>query len=428
MRRNRPYWRTASFLALALAGVAGAFAAPRAQQGAGTYAAPFLKIPVGARLMASPDVVAGLSPDATLMYSNPAFMAGLPRAEAFITTSEWLDNLVFSSAGVGVPIGKRGTVLGIGATFLYSGGVQGYDAALNQVSEESFYDVGFDVTVSHAFRGTGLALAAGTTIMREHVLPNDGSGYAFQLGASYWMGRNLFHAAARDIGGSVSFDSESWSVAPEYMLGGGRVFASNLGQFFAGAQLAESDAYGTRIQLGVDYQFNQALTLRSALNDNLDNSQRGSPFNAGFGLHYGVVTLDYAYTPQEYFSSVHTFSLSYEFGAAPRGASSPAMVPSGDFSPPISDSEPVPPPPLTPKASAPSKNGGSFVLLAGSHAWLESARAEVRALELLKIPAKIESNGARFRVVIGRYKSDDEAQAARREFAAAGHAFTILAE
>src|SRR5262245_4184088 len=148
MRRNRPNWRPASFLALALLGLAGAFSDACAQTGnAGTYAAPFLKIPVGARLMSSPDIVAGLSPDATLMYSNPAFLAGLPRAQAFITTSEWLDNLIFSSAGVAMPIGHQGTVLGVGATILYSGGVQGYDAAMNVVSEESFYDMGLDVTV-----------------------------------------------------------------------------------------------------------------------------------------------------------------------------------------------------------------------------------------------------------------------------------------
>ncbi len=428
MRRNRPNWRTASFLVLAFVGLAGLFADARAQEGAGTYAAPFLKIPVGARLMSSPDIVAGLSPDASLMYSNPAFLSGLPRAQAFITTSEWLDNLIFSSAGVALPIGRNGTVLGIGTTLLYSGGMQGYDASMNVVSEESFYDMSLDLTASHAFQGTGLSIAGGATLVQEHVLPNDGTGFAFHAGASYWTGPYLMHASARDLGGTVKFYTQSFKVAPEYLFGGGRVFASRVGQFFAGAQVAESDAYGTRVQLGVDYQFNQSLTLRSAINDNLDNSQRGTPFNAGFGFHYGLVTLDYSYTPQEYFSSVHTFSLSYAFGGP--GAGSPVMVPSGDFSPPVSDSEPVPPPQGTGvKAMTSSRpTGGSYVLLAGSHAWLESARAEVRALELLKIPSKIESNGTRFRVVVGRYSSADDAESARREFASQGHAFTVVSE
>jgi hypothetical protein len=429
MRRNRPNWRYASILVVAFLGPWSAFTDVRAQNAAGAYAAPFLKIPVGARLMASPDAVAGLAPDASLMFSNPAFMTGLNRPEAFIATSEWLDNLVFTSAGVGIPVGSGGTVLGIGATFLYSGNIEGYDSGLNLVSEESYYDLGFDMTVSHAFRGTGLSLAAGTTIVRQHVLPNDGSGYAFHAGASYWLGQNLLHLAARDMGGSVSFDSESWNIAPEVMVGGGRVFASRVGQFFAGAQVADSDAYGTRVQLGVDYQFNSALTLRSGLTNNLDDAQASSPFNGGFGLHYGLMTLEYAYTPQEYFSSVHTFSLSYAFGGAPRGMSAPVTVPQGDFSPPIADSEPTAPQPGTVgKERAQSHSSGTYILLAGSHAWLESARAEVRALELLKIPAKIESNGSRYRVVVGRYKTSDDAESARREYASAGHAFTILGE
>ncbi len=428
MKRNHTNWRTASLLALAAALAVGGAVDVAAQNAAGTHAAPFLKIPVGARLMSSPDAVAGLSPDATLMFSNPAFLTGLPRAEAFITTSEWLDNMVFSSAGVALPIGSRGTVLGLGATFLYSGGVQGYDSGMNVVSEESFYDVGFDVTVSHAFRGTGLSLAAGATMIREHVLPNDGSGYAFHTGASYWLGRNLFHVAARDIGGSVSFESDSWAVAPEYLVGGGRVFASRLGQFFAGAQMAQSDTYGTRLQFGVDYEFNQALTLRTAINDNLDSEQRGSPFNAGFGFNYGVVTLDYSYTPQEYFSSVHTFSLSYAFGASPRGMAAPVTVPHGDMAPPIADSEPSAPPKAAPSPPSSPRSSGNFVLLAGSHAWLESARAEVRALELLKIPSKIESNGTRFRVVVGRFKTAADAESARREYASDGHVFTVIGE
>jgi hypothetical protein len=413
-------------LALAAFGLAWPFADARAQDGAGTYAAPFLKIPVGARLMSSPDAVAGLTPDATLMYSNPAFLSGLTRAQAFITTSEWLDNLTFSSAGVAMPVGKAGTVLGVGATFLYSGSVTGYDSGLNSVGEESYYNVGFDVTLSHAFRGTGLSVAAGTTLMREHVLPTDGSGYAFHMGASYWMGPNLFHLAARDLGGSVSFDSDSWEIAPEVVAGGGRVFNSSLGQFFAGAQIADSDAYGTRVQLGVDYQFNGSFTLRSGLTNNFDNHQRSAPFNAGFGFHYGVMTLDYAYTPQEYFSSVHTFSLSYAFGGPGRGMG-PTFVPAGDFSPRISDSEPVPAP-ASARVTAPSRDGGAYVLLAGSHAWLESARAEVRALDLLKIPAKIESNGTRYRVVVGRYTSAGAAEDARREYASSGHVFTVVSE
>jgi hypothetical protein len=396
-----------------------------AQGGPGSYAASFLKIPVGARLMSSPDAVAGMRPDASLVFSNPAFTAGMEHTQVFASSSNWLDNLSFSSIGFATPVGSRGTVLGLGSTLLYSGGLQGYDDALNVVSEESFYSVGFDFTLAHRFGRSGLSAAVGTTYLREHVFPEDGSGYAFHLGASYWLGRNMFHAAARDLGGSVSFAAGSWTIAPEWIIGGGRVFDSPVGQFFAGAQVADCDAYGTRVQLGVDYQVNSFFTLRTGLHDNLDSGQSEAPFNAGFGMRYGAFGVEYAYTPQEYFSGTHTFSLAYTFGA-PHGARGGATVPIGDTAPPVADSEPAPPRSRGARGTEPATDV-VFVLVGGTHAWLESARAEARALELLKIPAYVESEGPRYRVVIGRYGTYDQAEAARARHAGHGHNFQIIA-
>jgi len=399
-----------------------AASASDAQTGSGTYGAPFLKIPVGARLMSSPDVVAGMRPDASLVYSNPAFLGGMQNAELFGSSSQWLDALSFNSLGAAIPLGEHHTVLGIGTTLLYSGGLQGYDAATNVVTEDSYYDLGIDVALAHHFESTGLSLAGGVTYVREHVLPSDGSGYAFQLGASYWHGPNLFHAAMRDVAGTVNFSSGAWDIASEWMAGAGRVFNSSVGQFFAGLQGSSSDAYGTRIRVGVDYAITPAFTLRSGLNDNLDDTQAGTSVNAGFEMRYGAFALDYAYTPQEYFSSAHTFSLSYRFGshgATPFGA----VVPEGDLAPPI----PIAQPDVIPPAPAPTRGQTMFMLVAGSHASMESAQSEVHALELLKIPSQIEPEGPHFRVVVGRYTTFDEADRARMQYRGKGHDFLIVA-
>ena len=385
------------------------------QNGSGSYGAPFLKIPVGARLMSSPDVVAGMRPDASLLYSNPAFLSGLQNSELFVSSSRWLGDLSFTSMGAAVPVGK-GTVLGVGTTLLYSGGLEGYDDALNVVSEESFYDFGLDVAISHQF-GSGFSAAAGMTYVREHVLPEDGSGYAFNLGGSYWRGANMIHAAFRDLGGAVDFASDSWQIAPEGIAGGGHIFDSHVGQFFAGMQVASSDAYGTRARLGVDYAINPMFTLRTGFNDNFDETQSGSSFNAGFGMKYGTFAIEYAYTPQEYFASAHTFSLLYSFDASTQGGHPGATVPPGDLSPPIPDAPPV-------RVSHPG--AGPYLLVAGAHASIESARSEAHALELLKIPAEVDNEGPRFRVVIGRFTSFGDADRVRNRYRHNGHVFQII--
>jgi hypothetical protein len=410
--------KAAGIAALLVLAAAASFA-----QSPGAAGASFLKIPVGARLMASPDAVAGMRPDASLLYSNPAFIGSLETSELFVSSSQWLDQMSFSSLGAAIPLPAHNTVLGIGTTLLYSGGLQGYDAATSVVSEESYYDLGLDLAVAHHFPSTGLSIAGGATYVREHMAGSDGSGYAFNAGASYWRGRNLFHASVRDAAGAVNFSSGSWDIASEWMAGAGRVFNSGAGQFFAGVQAATSDAYGNRIRFGVDYAITPAFTIRGGFNDNLDDTQAGTSLNAGFGMRYGAFAIEYAYTPQDYFSSSHTFSLAYRFGthaAGPMGVT----VPEGDLSPPIPE-PPVPPMPnVTPKARPTST---VFELVGGSHATRESAQAEVHTLDLLQIPASIEEEGPRFRVVVGRFSTFDEADHARLGYRGKGYEFLIVA-
>ncbi len=397
--------------ALWLAAVPGA-----AQTGPGTYGASFLKIPVGARLMSSPDAVAGMRPDASLLYSNPAFLGGLENAELFVSSSQWLDELSFSSFGAAVPLGTRNTVLGIGTTLLYSGGLQGYDAATNVVSEASYYDLGVDLALAHRVGTTGLSVAAGATYVREHLLPSDGTGYAFQLGASYWHGPNLFHAAMRDVAGSMSFASDTWDIASEWMAGAGRVFHSSAGQFFAGLQASSSGTYGKRVRAGIDYAITPAFTIRGGVNDDLDAVQSPTSINAGFGLRYSAFAIEYAYTPQDYFSSTHTFSLSYRFGEHTPATADAVVVPEGDLSPPIP----------APKADAPEPT--VFILVGGSHSTLESAQSEARTLELLNIPTEVEPEGPHFRVIVGRFTTFDDADRMRMRYRGKGHEFLIVAQ
>jgi hypothetical protein len=236
----------------------------------------------------------------------------------------------------------------------------------------------------------------------------------------------MLQAALRDLAGSVNFASGSWQIASEWQAGAGRVFDSTVGQFFAGLQAASSGAYGTRVRFGVDYAITPMFTLRTGLNDDLDATQSGVSVNGGFGIRYGALSLEYAYTPQEYFSSAHTFSLSYHFGSPHGFATNGATVPTGDPAPPIPNALPD-----TPANSSSQRNAGSapttFVLVAGTHASLESAQAEVRTLELLKIPAEAEPEGPRFRVVVGRFATFDAADRARSEYRAKGHSFQIIA-
>jgi hypothetical protein len=84
---------------------------------AGTTAASFLKVDMGARTagMGSAGVAAVM--DATAAFWNPAGLARLAGAEALFSHNRWLADIAFDFAGVAVPVRGLGT-LAVHATFL----------------------------------------------------------------------------------------------------------------------------------------------------------------------------------------------------------------------------------------------------------------------------------------------------------------------
>ena len=406
--------------------------------GAGTYGAPFLRIPVGARLMASPDIVAGMQPDASMAFSNPAFLSDINTTGLFVSTVNWLDDLRLSAASAAFPVGSA--VFSVGTTFLYSGGLQGFDNSLNVVSEESFYDLGLTGSVSRRFGG--LALGAGATYVREHIIPDDGSGVVFNLGASYDFGPNRVHVATRNIGGKVNFDAISYDIDSETVLGAGRIFETSMGKVFAGAQVRFSDIAENRFEVGVDYELNELLTVRAGLPD-VTNSD-GSSIQGGLGIHYGSMTVDYAYASRDFFSAAHTLSFTFSLdgrGGGVPGASDPRPVPLNAapvISPSQIQSTPEPSTPPTPATEVPKRAAetletppptAQFLVIAGTHAWLNSARSEARALELIGIVAEVEPLvGGKYRVVVGRYKTRASAEKALGMYEGKGHRFSVVVE
>ena len=157
------------------------------------------------------------------------------------------------------------------------------------------------------------------------------------------------------------------------------------------------------------------------------------PVTAGFGVHVGNLTLDYAYASREYFASTHTVSFTYAFDRMGARQSSSATKPSrmrpragnSVVSQPSGPGTPASTPAAAQKAAqAPV----TYLVIAGVHSRVESAEAEARALRLLKVPADIVSVGRRSTVVVGRYTSRAKAESAVQKFRKKGHVFTIVSE
>jgi len=430
-----------SFVGLALLAAPGSVQEAKAGESeVGTYGAPSLSIPVGARLISTTDALVGMDPDASVLFSNPAFLGTVPHSGLFLTTANWLDDMRLSAASVAFPFG-RGYTLSLGSKFLYSGQLQGYDDALNVVSEESYYDLSATGAFAKRF-GFGLSLGFGGTYLRQRLYPQDGNGYAFNAGASYEVGPYMLHAAALNVGGKVSFSDADYTVDSQKLLGAARVFNAGAGgMVYAGAQVVFASAAPTRLELAADYRPHAMFAVRAGLKDVSGAQSDNLGLDAGFGIRYRTIAIDYAYTPHEYFTSTHTFSIVFEPSAGGRSrtyrndeelrarSESPAKQKAEEPKAEPALAAPVVDPAGDPRTKAPAAEVPAMVvylLVAGIHGWESSARAEARSYEVLDIPATVERFGDKYRVVVGRYDKRNDAVKALNKFKKSGQSFTLV--
>jgi hypothetical protein len=407
--------------ALLLVGVVEATVAA-SDTSVGTSGAAFLKVPVGATATVVPDIVAGMRPDASMLFTNPSNLSRISDRELFLTTSNWLDEFNLSAASLSLPVRSLGLTWSTGARLLYMGDLKGYDATGQVVADERYYDLAVSSGVGTSFDDIGVSLGADVTYIREHLAVEDGDGLTFALGASYAHGGHRLGVSAQDLGGNLEFADRGYEIDSRYLVGYGHVFREAWGSMMLGAEATFSRGEFDRVDAGVSYGFNRYLTLMSGFgHSNTTATGNDMPIRAGLSVQVGDMSVDYAYAPQQYFSDTHTFSVRFAFRGNGDWESRDiaAPYPSGPISQPVSTAAPE-------VAPAPGKAVPAYLIVAGTHASLESAEAEARALRLLKIPARAQSVGSRFRVVVDRYDTQPEAAQALREFRNKGHEFAII--
>src|SRR5437879_1705175 len=76
---------------------------------AGTTAAAFLEIPVGARAIGMGGAFVGTANDVTSLYWNPAGAARLEHSEAAFSHTNWIADMNFDYAALSVPLENFGT-------------------------------------------------------------------------------------------------------------------------------------------------------------------------------------------------------------------------------------------------------------------------------------------------------------------------------
>jgi hypothetical protein len=261
--------------------------------------------------------------------------------------------------------------------------------------------------------------------MREHLPAEIGDGLAMSFGMSYERGSHRIDVFAEDVGGTMSFEGHEYAVAGRYTLGYGYAFTQGWGRLDVGTQIAFSHSVLSGVQIGAACHLNRFFIFRGGFDRQLDGAQNDElPFGAGLGFRYGSFMLDYAFTPQEYFPSTHTFSVGFSFGAGKMGDATLSAA----VQPVPSSTNPAPQPSVSKErepVKTPREQAAKYEIIAGVHSRAESARAEVRALRLVKVPASLETVGDRYKVLVGRYQTLEAANSALERYEKLGHRFQL---
>ena len=310
---------------------------------AGTSAAAFLQIGVGARAMAMGNAGTTLARDATALYWNPAAAANLT-AEASVTFdhTDWLVDTNLDFLGMTFRVPGAGTI-GLSVLAFDAVDNQPVRTILQPEGTGEFYsasDVMMGVTFATALTDRFSAGITGKYI-RETLWNETARALAVDLGILYQTRLEGFVLAASilNFGGNmqlegrdlrrafdddpanfsnnqlnVSFDTDKFSIPLTFRFGFGyEKKISDYHRVTLAADLINPSDNSESVNLGVEYTFGNTLSLRGGYAA-LFERDRVSGLSLGVGVHRRLldrirVVTEYSYADMGYLGSAQRFTL-----------------------------------------------------------------------------------------------------------------------
>jgi outer membrane protein OmpA-like peptidoglycan-associated protein len=272
------------------------------------FAAPWLKMGVGAKAMAMGTAQTAVVEDATAAYWNPAAMCQLHRFDvALMYTAGMKAERNYNYVSAAFRADRIGT---FGISWV-NAGITGIEKRIGPGPSQGMMDVSnnaFQLSYGRDL-GRGFALGLSLKYLQENLADNN--GYGVDAGLLFKPYDELqFGVMGRDISAKIGPNRVPYQIR----LGMGVWPVKHL--TLASDLILRQDqdataALGTAYDVGVSD--NTSFYLAAGMNDLLRES-RG--FTAGFGFNFSSFSLQYAYVtePQDFLESNHKLSVNFFFG------------------------------------------------------------------------------------------------------------------
>ena len=354
----------------------------------GTSAGDFLSFEIGAGSAGLAGAQTSVASGASAQFWNPALLAGMSNPQASMMHASWLGNLQYDWIGYARPLGPKTGTGSVSLAYFHMPGVNGFDQFDNPTGEFKVYDMALTVGLARPIV-RGLNLGMNAKLIRQTLATVSGTGAAVDLGASGLIAGTSLGATVQNLGPGISFSGASYPLPRQIRFGVGRDFMTD--RLLLTADYNIPNNYYRDLRVGAEIRPHPVVAVRVGYRHELGTSDDpATGLSFGLGAHVGPVNLDYAMTPDNDFADIHRLSFGYTFGGAPvkpEPRKPPTPQPPAPKGPPVVVIAPTPQPELVPAAPK-AKASDVYEVVLGSYQSEASARAELKALQILGFSVK----------------------------------------
>lgn len=282
-------------------------------ENAGTTAANFLKIAVGARSVALGGAFSAFDNDPMSTYWNPAGIGTIKDSKIGIMHNQWIHDSFYEYFSF---VSNYNSVkYGISLAYFSAGKI---DRTIRVAPGEfnrdgSFTPFDFAISVSFAkMLNQHFSVGGSLKTIYQSIDTYSGKSVAVDAGMQYFRENWTLAAVMRNLGTPLSVKSEKFPLPLAFAAAAKYQFHSGI---LTTAEIEKPVDNVLQVKFGLELNFKNILFLRSGYSfSNYQNELAGlAGFSAGFGFAFSAINMDYAFSPMGILGSGHRVSFVYDF-------------------------------------------------------------------------------------------------------------------
>lgn len=310
--------------------------------------ASFLKLPVGARAIAMGNSYTAIANDVSAIHWNPAGLMRIQRKELGLMHAQLFAGTQYNFVGYSRPLQRSNTYslrervaweldhsgtrmpefkpadwsMGVGALYLSHGSIDGRDSSGSKTGDFSASDVAFNMALARKVSNRS-DFGVNLKVIRQVIDTDEANGFAMDMGIIRRAPRLIVGLAFQNIGPSMKFNEQSYSLP--------FTVATGLGYHLRKGVMLTADYKFHPVDGTTSLGFGGEMTLmsrfflrggylstlkflqKSGTSEDLKIQQQLSGLGMGFGIRLFNSRIDYALTPMGELGITQRVSLTFRF-------------------------------------------------------------------------------------------------------------------